>query len=113
MTVRLVSLLAQPSLSPLAWRGFGQGSARFVTVALFVVFATGGVEAASLALMARVTLLMSSLTRLFIRNPVMLLMVGLAKSSGGIPLLPNPASNRFPLNGDSMGSARGWIGLEG
>ena len=35
------------------------------------------------------------------------------KPSGGIPLLLAPPSNKFPLNGVSMGLARGWIELEG
>ena len=39
--------------------------------------------------------------------------IGSAKPSGGIPLLLDPPSNRFHLNGDSMGSARGWIEQEG
>ena len=39
--------------------------------------------------------------------------IGSAKPSGGVPLLLDLPSNRFPLNGDSMGSARGWIELEG
>ena len=32
---------------------------------------------------------------------------GSAKPSGGVPLLLDSPSNRFPLNEDSMGSARG------
>ena len=32
---------------------------------------------------------------------------GVDKAHGGIPLLLNPPSNRFPLNGESMGSDRG------
>jgi len=39
--------------------------------------------------------------------------IGLAKPSGGIPLLLDLPSNIFPLNGDSMGSAKGRIELEG
>ena len=39
--------------------------------------------------------------------------IGSAKPSGGIPLLLGPPSNRFPLNGVSMGSTRGWIELKG
>ena len=38
MTVRLVLSLARPSQSPRVWWGFGQGPARFVTVAPSVVF---------------------------------------------------------------------------
>ena len=38
---------------------------------------------------------------------------GSAKPSGGVPLLLGPPSNRFPLNGVSMGSARGWIEQDG
>ena len=113
MTMRLVLLLARPSLSPRAWRGFGQGSAHSVTVAPFVVFATGGVEAMSPASMAQVTRLMSLLTGMFEWNLVPSLVTGSAKPSGGIPLFHNPPSNIFPLNGDSLGSARGWIQLEG
>ena len=96
-------------------RGGGSVKGRliFVTVAPSAVFATGRVEAMSLASMARVTHLMSSLTGLFEQNLVPSLMTGSAKPSGGIPLLLNSPSNRFPLNGDSMGSARGWIELEG
>ena len=85
----------------------------FVTVTPSEVFTTGGVEAMSLASMARVTRLMSLLTGVFERNLVPLLATGSAKPSGGIPLLLNPPSNRFPLNGYSMGSARGWIKREG
>ena len=67
----------------------------------------------SLASMARVTCSVSSLTGMFERNQVPSLVMGSAKPSGGIPLLLNPSSNRFPLNGDSMGLARGWIEREG
>ena len=84
----------------------------FVTVAPSTIFATVGVEATSLASMARVTCLMSSLMGMFEQNPVLSLVTGLAKPSSGIPLFHNPPSNRFPLNGDSMGLARGWIELE-
>ena len=84
-----------------------------MTIAPSVVFAIGGVEAMSLASMARVTRLMSSLMGMFERNPVSLLAIGSAKPSGGVPLLLKPPSNRFSLNRDSMGSARGWIELEG
>ena len=59
------------------------------------------------ALMARVTCLMSSLTGMFEQNLVSSLVTGSAKPSGGIPLFRNPPSNRFPLNGNSMGLARG------
>ena len=90
-----------------------KGWLAFVTIAPSMVLATGGVEAMSLASMARVTHLMSSLTGLFEQNLVPSLVTGSAKPSGGIPLLLNSPSNRFPLNGDSMGSARGWIELEG
>ena len=84
-----------------------KGQLIFVTVAPFAVFTTGGVEAMLLAMMARVTRLMSSLTGMFEQNPVPLLVTGSAKPSGGILLLLNLPSNRFPLNGDNMGSARG------
>jgi len=39
--------------------------------------------------------------------------IGSAKPSGGVSLLLDLPSNRFPLNGDSMGLAKGWIELEG
>ena len=84
-----------------------KGHLVFVTVAPSAVFITRGVEAMSLALMARVKRLMSSLTGMFERNLVPSLVTGLAKPWGGILLFRNPLSNRFPLNGDSMGSARG------
>jgi len=61
----------------------------------------------SLASMARVTCLMSSLTGMFEWNLDPSLVTGSAKPSGGIPLLLNPPSNRFPLNGDSMDLAKG------
>ena len=77
------------------------------------VFATGGAELTILAMMVRVSGSMSSLTGMFDRNPVLLLVIGLAKPSGGISLFINPPSNRFPLNGVSMGSARDWIELKG
>ena len=38
---------------------------------------------------------------------------GSAKPSGGVMLLLDLPSNRFPLTGDSMGSAKGWIEIEG
>jgi len=79
----------------------------FVTIAPFVVSAIEGVELTSLASMARVTRLVSSLTGMFEWNPVPSLVTGLAKPSRGILLLLNPPSNRFPLNGDSMGLAGG------
>ena len=60
----------------------------------------------SLASMAQVTRLMSSLTGMFEWNSVLWLVTGSAKPSGGVPLFLNLPSNRFPLNGDSMGSAR-------
>ena len=56
---------------------------------------------------------MSLLTGMFERNLVPSLVIGSVKPSGGILLLLNPPSNRFHLNGDSMGSARGWIEREG
>ena len=90
-----------------------KGRLVFVTIAPSTVFSTGGVEVTSLASMARVTSLMSSLTVMFEQNLVMLLVTGSTKPSGGIPFLHNPPSNRFPLNGDSMGSARGRIEREG
>ena len=43
-------------------------------------------------------------------GPVTLLQ-GRQKPSGGVPLLLDLPSNSFPLNRDSMGSARGWIDL--
>ena len=61
----------------------------------------------SLASAAQVMCFMSSLTGMFEWNLVPSLVTGSTKPSGGIPLLLNPPSNRFPLNGDSMGSARG------
>ena len=79
----------------------------FVTVAPSAVFATRGVELMPLASMARVTRSVSLLMGVFKQNLVPLLVMGSTKPSGGIPLLLNPPSNRFPLNGDSMGSARG------
>jgi len=84
-----------------------------MTVTPSVVSATGGVELTPFALMARVTCSMSLLTGVFEQSSVSLLLMGLAKPSGAIPLLLNPPSNRFPLNGDSMGLAKGWIELEG
>ena len=84
-----------------------KGRLVFVTIAPSMVFATGGVEATSLASMAQVTCLMSSLTGMFEQNLVLSLVTGSAKPLGGIPLLLNLPSNRFPLSGDSMGSARG------
>ena len=36
---------------------------------------------------------------------------GQQKPSGGVSLLLDLPSNRFPLNGDSMGSVGGWIEL--
>ena len=113
MTVRLVFLQVQPSPSLGAWRGFDKGRLSFVIVALSAVFATGGVEATSLALMARVTCLMSSLTGMFEQNLIPLLCHRVGKAPGGVPLLLDLPSNRFPLNGDSMGSTRGWIELAG
>ena len=90
-----------------------KGHLVFVTVAPSAVFITRGVEAMSLALMARVTCLMSSLMGMFERNLVPSLVTGSVNPSGGISLFRNPPSNRLPLNGDSMGSARGWIEWEG
>ena len=52
----------------------------FVTVAPSVVFVTGGVEATSLASMARVTRLMSSLTGMFEWNLVPSLVTGVGKA---------------------------------
>ena len=79
----------------------------FVIVAPSMVSATGGVELMLLGLVARVTCSVSSLTGMFERNLVLSLVTRSAKPSCGILLLLNPPSNRFPLNGDSMGSARG------
>ena len=79
MTVRSVSLEVRPSPCPRTWRGFGQGSARFVTVTPFMVFTTGGVEATSPASTARGTRLMSLLTGMFEWNPVPWLVTGSAK----------------------------------
>ena len=84
-----------------------KGRLIFVAVAPSTVSATGGVELTLLALVARVTCSVSSLTGTFERNLVPLLVKGSAKPSCGILLLLNPPSDRFPLNGDSMGSARG------
>ena len=109
----MVSSQVRPCPSPRAWWGFSQGLAHFVTIAPSVVFATGGVEAMSLASMAQVTCLMSSLTGMFERNLVPSLVAGSAKPSGGVSLFLDLPSNIFPHSGDSMGSARGWIELEG
>ena len=65
------------------WWGFGQGSAHFVIIAPFMVFATGGVEAMSLALMARGTRLMS-------------LLIGDVRTESG------------PIARDRVGKALGW-----
>jgi len=56
---------------------------------------------------------MSLLMGMFERNPVPSLMIGSARPLGGILLFRNLPSNIFPLNGDCMGSAKGWIELEG
>ena len=53
--------------------GLVKGQLVFVTVAPSVVLTIGGVEATSLASMARVTCLMSSLTGMFELNPINLL----------------------------------------
>ena len=90
-----------------------KGHLVFVTVAPSAVFITRGVEAMSPALMAQGMRLMSLLTGMFEQNLVPSLVTGSAKPSGGVPLLLGPPSNRFPLNGVSMGSARGWIEQEG
>ena len=84
-----------------------------MTIAPSMVSTTGGVEATSFASTARVTCLMSSLTGMIEQNLIHCFATGSAKPSGGVPLLLDLPSNRFPLNGDSMGSARGWIELEG
>ena len=61
----------------------------FVTATPSVVFATEGVEVTSLASMARVTRLMSSLTGMFKWNRGPSFMMGSAYPSCGIPLLLN------------------------
>ena len=76
-----------------------------MTVAPFVVFATGGVEATLPASMARGARLMSLLMGMFERNLVPSLMTGSVKPSGGILLICNPPSNRFP----SMGILWAWL----
>ena len=88
VTMHLVSLLAWPSPSPRAWWGFGQGSARFVTVAPSVVSATGGVEVTSLALTAQVTCLMRSLTGMFEWNLIPLLCDRVGKALGWHSVAP-------------------------
>ena len=84
-------------------RGPVKGRLVFVIIAPSVVSTTGGVELTSLALMAQVMRSVSLLTGMFKWNPVPSLVTGSAKPSCGIPLLLNPPSNRFSLNGDSMG----------
>ena len=88
-------------------KGLVEGRLVFVIVASSAVSATGGVELTSLASMARVMCSVSSLTGMLEWNLVPSLVIGSAKPSCGISLLLNPSSNRFPLNGDSMGSAGG------
>ena len=90
-----------------------KGRLIFVIVALSTVFTTGGVELMPPASMARVTCSVILLIGMFEWSPIPSLAMGSTKPSCGIPLLLNPSSNRFPLNGDSMGSARGWIEREG
>ena len=90
-----------------------KGQLIFVTIAPSTVFATGGVELTLLTSVAQVTCLVSLLMGMFKWNLVMSLVTGSVMPSCGIPLLLNPPSNRFPLNGYSMGSARGWIKREG
>jgi hypothetical protein len=84
-----------------------EGRLIFVIVAQSTVSTTGRVELTSLASIAQVTRSVSSLTGMFESNPILSLVMGSAKPSCGIPLLLNPPSNRFPLNGDFMGSAIG------
>ena len=84
-----------------------KGRLIFVIVAPSTVSATGGVELTLLASMAQVMCSVSSLMGMFEQNLVLSLVIGSAKPLGGIPLLLNPHSNRFPLNGESMGSAGG------
>ena len=67
----------------------------------------------SLASIARVTCFMSLLTGMFGQNPIPSLCDRVGKALGWHSVAPCPPSNRFPLNGVSMGSARGWIELEG
>ena len=90
-----------------------EGRLVFVTVAPSMVSATRGVELPLLALVARVTCSVSSLTGMSKQNLVPSLVTGSAKPSGGIPLLLNPPSNRFPLNGDSMARLEARIEREG
>ena len=78
----------------------------FVTVAPSVVFATGGVEATSLASMARVTRLMSSLMGMFEWNLVPSLVIGSAKPSGGFYCFVTC----LPIDSPSMGIL--WAQLE-
>ena len=59
----------------------------------------------TLASMARVLHSIRSLTGMFEWNLGPSSADGVGKALGGIPLLLNPPSNRFPLNGESMGSA--------
>ena len=84
-----------------------KGRLIFVTVTPSMVSATRGVELTLLALVARMMCSVSSLTGMFERNLAPSLVTGSTKPSCDILLLLNPPSNRFPLNGDSMGSARG------
>ena len=65
-----------------------KGRLIFVTIAPSVVFATGGVEATSLASMARVARLMSSLTGMFERNPILLLCDRVGKALGWHSVAP-------------------------
>ena len=85
--------------------GSVEGRLVFVIITPSEVSATGGVELTSLASMAQVMRLVSSLTSMLEWNPGPLVAMGLAKPSCGIPLLLNPPSNRCLLNLDSMGLA--------
>ena len=87
------------------WGSVGVGRVSCVT--LSSVSATGGAELMTLASMAQVSRSVSSLTGMFEQNLVPSLVTGSAKPSCGIPLLLNPPSNKFPLNGDSVGLDRG------
>ena len=107
-------LLARPSPSPHAWWGFGQGPAHFVTVAPSEVFCNwrGRGDVARLGGSSDVLYELTNRDVWMESDPVCFA-TGSAKPSGGVLLLLDLPSNRFPHNGDSMGSARGWIELEG
>ena len=81
-------------------------------VTLSTISTTRGVELTLPTMMAQVTCSASSLAGMFEWNLVLSLVIGSTKPSGGIPLLLNPPSNRFPLNGDSMGRLEARIEQE-